>query len=105
MTTYIFRTPVIQLKRGGGPLFGRISIPQGISVLRVGGFYQQHRDLDQSLVDSAEVTYIGGHTYTVDSEEAAALTDAGYGAYLDREFTPDPRAYGVGTYGSLDYGG
>ncbi len=28
------------------------------------------------------VVYYGGHTYTVDSTEAAALTAAGFGAYL-----------------------
>lgn len=28
------------------------------------------------------VTYYGGHTYVVDDVEAAALTAAGYGAYL-----------------------
>jgi len=30
-----------------------------------------------------EVTYLGGHVHTVDDTEAASLTAAGYGPYLE----------------------
>lgn len=56
---------------------------RGRTVLKsVGGVYSTVDTPSQDQIDAAAVCYLGGHVYSVSSAEAAALTAAGYGAYL-----------------------
>ena len=60
----------------------RINVDRGVSVLKESGAYRQVRTPSQVEVDAADVAYIGGHEYHIDTTEQAALTAAGYGAYI-----------------------
>lgn len=58
-------------------------VPRGITVLKsAGGAYSSVQYPTVDDLAAAAVVYQGGHDYTVSSGEAAALTAAGYGAYL-----------------------
>lgn len=55
--------------------------PRGRNVYKlVSGAYTESEPSDQTLI---AVTYHGGHSHEVSSAEAAALTAAGYGAYVE----------------------
>ena len=55
-------------------------IPRSANVFKLNdGTYTETQPYDLSTV---AVTYYGGHSYDVSAAEAAALTAAGYGAYL-----------------------
>lgn len=77
---YIFTTPTILEEMEGDyhPLFSRIKIPKGISVLKNGSVYTEVRFPSSEEVDAADVAYIGGYSYEVDATEKAALEAAGY---------------------------
>lgn len=64
------------------PLFSRLKLDVGVTVIKQDGFYRQVRGPESADLDTADVIYLGGHEYVVDDAEAAALTDAGYGANL-----------------------
>lgn len=54
---------------------------RGRTVLKsVDGTYTTVASPTVSQIEAAAVAYIGGHRYEVTSDEAAALTAAGYGA-------------------------
>lgn len=58
--------------------------PSGITVLKdQGGNYSQVVCPTSDQVDAAAIAYVGGHEYDVSVDEAAALTAAGYGFYVD----------------------
>lgn len=78
--TYIFTTPTIleELEGEYHPLFSRIKIPKGITVLKTGAVYTEVRYPSSEEVDAADVAYIGGYSYEVDATEKAALEAAGY---------------------------
>lgn len=80
MPTYKFTTPVIMENPGGEyhPLFSRIEIPVGITVLKIDGEYYETRYPSAEDYDGADIRYLGGITYTVDATEKAALEAAGY---------------------------
>lgn len=46
-----------------------------------GTFYQVSNPADEDVAASA-AAFLGGYTYTVSDTTAAALTEAGYGAWL-----------------------
>lgn len=74
-----FTTPTIsEGPASDGPLFSRYRLVKGITVLKTGGVYFQVRYPSAEEVDEADIAYIGGYSYTVDSTEKAALEAAGY---------------------------
>lgn len=82
---YEFETPTRNVpfaELGRDRLWGRVTYPVGIAVIkRTDGTYEQSLLADSERPDAAHV-YVGGHVHVVDDAEAAALTAAGYGAYL-----------------------
>lgn len=81
---YRFTTPTVEeTPAGGGPLFSRMTLNQGITVLRRQGVYSSYRYPSQGEVLAAEEVYLGGHIYEVDDATAARLTAAGYGEFLE----------------------
>lgn len=78
--TYKFTTPTILEESGldNHPLFSRIKIPRGITVLKIGGTYQEVRYPSSEEVAEADIAYIGGYSYEVDAAEKASLEAAGY---------------------------
>lgn len=77
---YRFTTPTIleEMESDGHPLFSRIKIPKGITVLKDGGSYFQVRYPSAEEVAAADIAYIGGYSYEVTAGEKAALEAAGY---------------------------
>lgn len=77
---YVFTTPTILEEMEGDyhPLFSRIKIPKGISVLKNGAVYTEVRFPSSEEVDAADVAYIGGYSYEVDAAEKTSLEAAGY---------------------------
>lgn len=77
---YIFTTPTILEEMDGEyhPLFSRIKIPKGITVLKNGAIYTEIRYPSHEQVEAADIAYIGGYSYEVDAVEKAALEADGY---------------------------
>lgn len=65
------------------PLFGRMRITRGVSLLKSGGIYTQTRYPSDEQIAAADITYLGGYVYNITSTEADALTAAGYGEWVD----------------------
>lgn len=80
MPTYRFATPTVMENPGGTyhPLFSRIEIPVGITVLKIDGEYVEVRYPTSEEYDAADIAYLGGVTHTVSAEEKASLEAAGY---------------------------
>jgi hypothetical protein len=80
MPTYRFATPTIRENPGGTyhPLFSRIEIPVGITVLKIDGEYVEVRYPSEEETLAADIVYLGGITHTVSAEEKADLEAAGY---------------------------
>jgi len=80
---YRFVTPTVQEAPAGfGPLFYRVELSRGVSVLKVDGTYTDVRYPSQTELEEADAYYLGGHEYEVSDAVAAELTAAGYGEYL-----------------------
>ena len=77
---YRFTTPTIleEMDSDGHPLFSRIKIPKGITVLKKGSVYVQVRYPSAEEVAAADIAYIGGYSYEVTLAEKTALEAAGY---------------------------
>jgi hypothetical protein len=77
---YRFTTPTIleELESNGHPLFSRIKIPKGITVLKIDGDYFEVRYPSAEEVAEADIAYIGGYSYEVTAEEKTDLEAAGY---------------------------
>jgi len=77
---YRFTTPTIleELESNGHPLFSRIKIPKGITVLKIDGDYFEVRYPSAEEVADADIAYIGGYSYEVTAEEKTDLEAAGY---------------------------
>jgi len=77
---YIFRTPTILEEMDGEyhPLFSRIKIEKGITVLKNGSTYTEIRYPSSEQWVAADVAYLGGIDYEVDATEKTALEAAGY---------------------------
>lgn len=98
MAVYWFTPPTRYEKRGTDRLFGRVNVAQGQTVIKRDGVYQTVELPESDGFESAEEVYLGGHIYLINDEVATALTDAGYGEFLE-----EADAYGAGAYGSGDY--
>lgn len=77
---YRFTTPTVleELEGEYHPLFSRIKIPKGITVLKIDGSYHEVRYPAEEEVTAADIAYIGGYSYEVDETEKVALEAAGY---------------------------
>jgi hypothetical protein len=75
-----FTTPTIleEMESDGHPLFSRIKIPKGITVLKIDGDYYEVRHPSSEEVVEADIAYIGGYSYEVTEEEKNDLEAAGY---------------------------
>jgi hypothetical protein len=61
------------------PLFSRVSIPVGVSVLKsASGGYQALQNPTPEQIDAAAIAYLGGRDYVILEDEAASLMAAGY---------------------------
>lgn len=80
---YTFLTPVIdRAVMTKDPLWSRVKIPEAQHVIKFeSGAYATRNVYDPDEAGISHV-YLGGHVHTVDEDEAAALTAAGYGDYL-----------------------
>lgn len=80
MATWIFRTPTVEEGPAGlDPLFHRVELTRGVSVLNNSGTYVAVRWPTQDEIAAATVAYQGGHEYVVDDATKAALIGAGIG--------------------------
>ncbi len=86
----VFRTPTIreswvpQDSIENVRFWSRVPQPaRGVTVLKKDGVYRQVRDPDHDEVAASDVYYRGGISYQVSDEEAAELTAAGYGEFLE----------------------
>ena len=77
---YKFTTPTILEEFEGEyhPLFSRIKIEKGITVLKVDGEYYEVRYPSAEEVADADISYIGGYSYEVEEAEKDDLEAAGY---------------------------
>lgn len=81
--SYMFRTPIIELKPArGGRLLSRYRFPQALTVLKRAGVYEVVQSPSQDVLDSADIVYMGGRDHIVSDSEASDLSSAGYGEYL-----------------------
>lgn len=80
MSTWLFRTPTVEEGPAGlDPLFHRVKLTRGVSVLNNSGTYTAVRWPTQDEIAAATVAYQGGHEYVVDDATKAALIAAGIG--------------------------
>lgn len=80
---YEFRTPTVKEGPTGPTRLDQFyTLERGVTVLKNNGIYTLERYPLSSQVTDADIAYIGGHVYTVDDDEAADLTAAGFGEYL-----------------------
>lgn len=77
---YIFTTPTVLEEMDGEfhPLFSRIKIQKGVTVLKNGSTYTEIRFPSHEEVQAADIAYIGGYSYEVDAAEKADLEAVGY---------------------------
>lgn len=77
---YRFTTPTVleEMESNGHPLFSRIKIPKGVTVLKIDGDYFEVRYPSAEEVADADIAYIGGYAYEVTAGEKADLEAAGY---------------------------
>ena len=86
---YLVTPPGRAVRTGSNhPLFGRMSRTLGVSLIKQGANYRQVENPSDEEIAAGDVTYLGGHTYLVSDAEAAALTAAGYGAYVSAVGAP-----------------
>lgn len=80
MATWIFRPPTVEEGPAGlDPLFHRVKLTKGVTVLNNSGTYVAVRWPTQDEIAAATVAYQGGHEYVVDDATKAALIGAGIG--------------------------
>ena len=99
---YLFTPPGAERPVGTDRLWARFTFPVSFTLLKKDGFYTLTETPADEDVAAADLAYLSGHTYQVTSNEADALTAAGYGDYLVP--LPASGAYGSGTYGSGSFG-
>lgn len=99
----LFTPPGRVVRRGKHPLFGRLSLTQGVTLLKGhDGLYRQVENPSDEAIAGAAIAYLGGREYRISDVEAASLTAAGYGQWI---VSPPTAGYGVGGYGEGAYGG
>lgn len=81
--SYQFVSPLFTNDRAGTDRFwGHLTVTHSKSILKIGSTYVPVQGPTNEQIVAADITYLGGHIYTVSAAEAAALTAAGYGAGL-----------------------
>lgn len=65
-----------------------VTMNDSMTVLKKNGTYKMVFDPLAEDVEAADIAYLGGRAYAVDAAEMAALSAAGYGAYV--ALVPDP---------------
>lgn len=66
----------------GNRLWRRCHITVGHTIIKFGTSYQQIDNPTTLQMETADALYEGGRTYPISSDEAAALTAAGYGQWV-----------------------
>lgn len=80
MSTWTFRTPTVEEGPAGlDPLFHRVKLTRGVTVLLNGAVYTTVRWPTQDELAAATFYYLGGHEYVVDDATKAALIAGGIG--------------------------
>lgn len=81
MATWLFRPPTVDEGPASwnDPLFLRVKLARGITVLETDGVYSAVRFPAQDEIAAADAAYLGGHEYTVTDAVKAALIAAGVG--------------------------
>lgn len=80
MATWTFRPPTVEEGPAGlDPLFHRVKITRGVTVLETAGVYSSLRFPTQDELAAATNAYQGGHEYVVDDATKAALIAGGVG--------------------------
>jgi hypothetical protein len=95
-----FSPPTVQQSMPGDRFWSRYSVPVGQSVVKIDGTYALHPvPWIGDLVGLTEGTdyFLGGRTYVITDEIAAALDADGFTT------TSDP-GYGDGDFGDEEYG-
>lgn len=83
---YRFRPPHPKIHyKTGDPLMDRIGYPTGSAVLLLDGFYVTVDYPDDEQIAAADAVYLGGRDYYPTDAEVTALTNAGYGGFIDQE--------------------
>lgn len=90
---------------GLDPLFHRVKLSRGVSILNNSGVYTAVRWPTQDELANATFYYLGGHEYVVDDATRTALIAAGIGVDSTNFDGYVPGGYGYGRYGSGPYGG
>lgn len=85
---WTFRTPSVDEGPASwsNPLFYRIKLARGITILETAGVYRSLRFPTQDEIAAATTTYMGGHEYTVSDAIKAALIAGGV-SVTDANFT------------------
>lgn len=82
--SYLFITPTVeQGPIGLERLFQFYTYHVGVTVLKFGNQYVEVMYPNEDDLALADKVYLGGYDNIVSNEEAAALTAAGYGNYLE----------------------
>jgi hypothetical protein len=81
MASWVFRPPFVNEGPASwdDPLFLRVKLSRGITVLETSGSYRAVRFPTQDEISAATTAYMGGHEYTVGDATKAALIAAGVG--------------------------
>ncbi|UQA91632.1 hypothetical protein [Streptomyces halobius] len=84
MADFLFTTPAVAEGPAswGDPLFVRVTLDRGITILNNGGVYTAVRFPTQGVggeIDTADVVYMGGHEYVVSQATKDALVEADIG--------------------------
>jgi hypothetical protein len=86
---YLFTPPSVLEPTGSNhPLFGRMRLAVGVTVLKRDALYRQLTFPSAEEIDLSDIAYLGGHEYLVSDAEAANLRAAGYGEWV--VVPPDP---------------
>ena len=80
MATWLFTTPTVEEGPAGmDPLFHRVKLTKGVTILDNGGVFTSLRFPTQDEIAAADFTYMGGHEYVVDDATRTALIAGGVG--------------------------
>lgn len=83
MTTYIFRPPTVdETPAALDALNIRVKLTRGVTVVLNDGIYSEVRYPASEDLADADAYWRGGYNNVVSAADAAALTAAGYGAYI-----------------------
>lgn len=79
MADFLFTTPVVAEGPATwtDPLFHRVKLNRGITILETGGAFTAVRFPTQDEIRAADTVYMGGHEYTVDDATKTALIAGG----------------------------